>query len=184
MSLLYLTCSRISEITRANVRAGKGLSVKKNQFITVEPFIMVRNIPIYKRSYILRGGKWSKIKNINEYPNRIELPLPLKGDLSRFTSKIQNYLDQLEPEEELFKFKRARAFQIINHVTGEFPHYFRSMGLKMWLRLFHNDLIRLQQFSSHIRLPDLKRYLSTTWTESTYEILNFKMQDTRTNHDE
>lgn len=175
MCLLYLTCTRITELTRGKVRVGMTGGITKDQFVYMKDFIMVRNIPIYKRKFIQRGNKWHPIDFVNDYPFRIELPLPLKGDLSKFTNEIQKYLKELRNDEELFKFKRVRGFQIIKHVTSEFPHYFRSMGLKMWLRIFDRDLVKLQSFSGHRRLVDLGRYLSTAWYESKEEILNFKM---------
>lgn len=177
MCLLYLTCARITEVTRGRVRVGMTTGITKGQFAYLDDFIMVRNLPIFKRKFVQRGGKWSSVDSITDYPHRIELPLPLKGDLSLFTLEIHNYLQYLRDDEELFKFLRYRGFKIIRRVTGEFPHYFRSMGLKMWLRLFSNDLVRLQSFSGHRQIQGLARYLSTSWFESRDDILKFKMQN-------
>jgi len=115
------------------------------------------------------------IEKMEDYPLRSEIPFPLKGGLTIFTDPIVQYLDLLEDEEELFKFGTKRAWQIVNHITGEFPHYLRDMGLKMWLRLFDKDIVRLQNFSGHKRISNLAKYLQSTWIESSRKILRMKL---------
>jgi len=167
MCILYISTARISEIVRANVKGGNSPSITKQQFVTIdENYLMLRNIPIHKRM---------NIEHVEDYPTRIELPFPLKGGLSLFTGHIQNYLIHVQEDEELFKFGRERAWQIINHITGEFPHYLREMGLKMWLRLFERDIVKLQDFSGHRYLTNLAKYLQSTWIENSQQILTMQL---------
>jgi len=168
MCVLYLSTSRISEIVRAEVKGGFLPSVRKNQFVERGEYVMLRQVPVVKRM---------RVKEISDYPFRHEIPLPRKGGLKIFTEPIDKYLEKLTLQEELFKFGRMRGYYIVNHITDEFPHYLREMGLKMWLRLFDRDLVRLQEFSGHAQLDNLARYLRSTWEESSEKILSVKLDD-------
>lgn len=171
MCVLYLSTARISEIVRAKVKGGYSPSIQKKHFIdnARKNYLMLRRVPIFKRM---------RIEKMKDYPLRIEIPLPLKGGLTLFTDPIIKYLSLLEDEDELFKFMTKRAWTIVNHITGEFPHYLRDMGLKMWLRLFDMDIVRLQNFSGHKNIENLAKYLQSTWIESSRKILRMKLEDT------
>jgi hypothetical protein len=84
MSILYLSTGRVSEITRATIIGGKKKSITKDQFVTIGNFIMLRNVIVVKR----------KAETLQDYPTRIEIPLPLKGGLTAFTDPIIKYLDK------------------------------------------------------------------------------------------
>jgi len=166
MCILYLTTARVSEVTRATLKGGYKGSLTKNQFVTRPNFLMLRNIPITKRN----------VEKIEDYPYRIEVPLPTKGQLNKFTNPIVTYLETLDQEEELFKFNTKRAFQIVNFVTGEFPHYLREMGIKLWLRIFDRDLVKLQGFSGHRYIRNLTRYLQESWETAIPKIININLE--------
>jgi len=178
MSLLYLSCSRVSEIVRADVKVGFLPSVRKNQFVKIGEFLMLRNVPIVKRKFVKKGEDWIPVENIQDYPYRQEIDMPLKGGLSIFTKLIVRYLDFLDEEEELFKFKTKRAHQIVKYCSGEFPHYFREMGLKLRLRLFDKHLVQLKTFSGHQRLTNLTRYLEEAeMEESRKRMLSITLEE-------
>jgi len=176
MCLLYLSCCRISELVRWVKRdedTGKVLiikpSVKKSQFVRIGDFLRVRGLPVLKRK---------EPKTLKEYPTRKEISLPLKGELSLFTKPIVQYLNILSEDEELFKFRRVRGFQIVKHCTGEFPHYLREMGLKLWLRLYGMNITMLQEFSSHVTLKNLIRYLREAQSkEAERRLLTMRLRD-------
>lgn len=157
MCLLYLTTCRVSEIVRGLVEVGeKGAkimcklgSITKDQFNFEEDFIKVRDVRIVKRD----------VMTVEDYPKRREIALPRVGDLAIFTETIEQYLNTLNPEEELFKFGPCRAWQIVNHVTGEMNHYLRDMGLKLYSRIVDRNIKDLQDFSGHERLENLIKYL-------------------------
>jgi len=159
MCLLYMTASRVREICRFSNRHVKGPkagtikapSVTKDQFVILGDLLAVRNLRVIKRR---------NVKSLSDYGHRPEIYLPLKGDLSVFTKPVVEYLEYLEPNEELFKFGGVRAYQIVTYCTGgEFPHYLREMGLKMWLRVYGFNIVQLQTFSGHKRVENLIRYL-------------------------
>lgn len=166
ISLLYLTCSRASEIsraviTKANVRFSMP-SVQRRQFVQIGSFIMVRELRNMKVKHIKKAGKWKPLEHGSEYPLRPEIELPLEGGLAKFTKYTQQYLASIDkrPETELFPFDRKQTWRIVNDCTGEFPHYYREMGLKLRLRLFDRDIAQLKNFSGHRRTETLMRYLT------------------------
>jgi len=150
MSLLYLTCARVGEIVRADVVGGYSPSVHKHQFVDGGDVLKLRELIVIKR----------EAESMEDYPVRREIPLSRIGYLARFTRVIEDYLDMLDYNDELFKFKPKRAWQIVNHVTGEMPHYLRDMGLKFYSRLFERNLKDLQDFSGHARVENLMKYLA------------------------
>ena len=170
MCLLYMTCARVSELCRFKRDHIFAPSITKDQFVRIGDFLAIRNLRIIKRK---------KIVDLSDYPSRQEIYLPLKGELSIFTKPILKYLDKLTSNEELFKFRNVRGYQIVTYCTdGEFPHYLRDMGLKMWLRLYGLNVLQLKEFSGHKRLENLIRYLREAESEETMrKMLTIKLED-------
>jgi len=158
MALEYLTICRVSELCRADLKAGYKPSINKGQFHLEGGLLKLREVIVLKRRELV-DGEWTHIQEISHYPIRREIPLPLKGGLSKFTQLILNYLMALDEKEELFKFKRGRAHQIVKHTTGEMNHYFRDMGLKLYARLLDRNIKDLMDFSGHARVETLMKYL-------------------------
>lgn len=158
MALQYLTTSRVSELCRADLQAGYKPSIMKDQFHLEGNLLKLRDVIILKRRELV-NEKWVHIQKIENYPKRKEILLPLIGGLSRFTELIVDYLNMLSEHEELFKFRRGRAHQIVSHTTNEMNHYFRDMGLKLYARLLDRNVKDLQEFSGHKRVEHLIHYL-------------------------
>jgi len=158
MALAYLSTSRVSELCRADLKAGYKPSINKDQFHHEGDFVKLRGVIVLKRRERV-DGEWTHIQDISHYPIRHEIPLPLKGGLSRFTQLIVEYLNLLVTGEELFRFKRGRAHQIVKHTTGEMNHYFRDMGLKLYARLLDRNIKDLMEFSGHAQVETLMKYL-------------------------
>lgn len=169
MSLLYLTVARVSELCkfiffREGMEKPKIMkSIRKSQFVQIGSFLEVRNVRIVKRKFV--GKKLVEVPS--DYPLRNVIRLPMKGGLNVFTNAIVEYLKTIEnPDGELFKFRRQRGFQIVQHCTGgQFPHYLRCMGLKMWLRVFNKNIFMLQKFSGHADIKNLFPYLEEVLTK-------------------
>ena len=158
MALEYLSTCRVSELCRANLKAGYKPSITSDQFHIEGSLLKFRDAIVLKRRELV-NGEWTHIQKIENYPKRNEIPLPLEGGLSRFTQLIVKYLDLLDEGHELFRFRRARAHQIVKHTTGEMNHYFRDMGLKLYARLLDRNLKDLKEFSGHQRVENLMKYL-------------------------
>lgn len=162
MALEYLSTCRVSELCRADLKVGYKGSVTRDQFYAEGDLLWFRGVIIIKRI----------VDKLSDYPKRNEIPMPLEGDLSRFTYLIVDYLDLLGTKEELFKFRRGRAHQIIRHTTREMNHYFRDMGLKLYTRILDRNLKDLKEFSGHARVENLMKYLGEGQLEK--KVLEYK----------
>ncbi len=178
MCLMYLSTCRASELCRATLEAGRKLSVKKNQFTFDGDFIRFRNVIVLKRREPVYDAnskpifdsngrqKYRAIQSLEDYPVRVEIPLPLEGGGSIFTGPIVDHLENLTQDEELFKFHYPRGWQIVEHCTydkenkrGEMQHYLRDMGIKHYSRLLNRNIADLQEFTGHARVENLVKYL-------------------------
>ena len=174
--LMYGSTCRASELCRFDKKNDAGFllfskpSVLKSQFSIDQGLLRFREVIILKRSqpvldpegkqvYKNNKPQYKSIEDLAKYPTRNEITLPLEGDFSVFTKPIIEYLDHLEPEQELFPFKYRRGWQIVNVITGEMQHYLRSMGLKFYSRLLDRNIQDLQKFSGHARIQNLVVYL-------------------------
>ena len=189
MCLMYGSTCRSSELCRYYKRDKDGgllfskHSVDKSQFSIEDDLLKFREVIVLKRREAVRDengdvvyvdGKqqYKVIEDLSKYPTRNEITLPLTGSFSIFTQPIIEYLDTLDPEQELFPFRYRRGWQIVNYCTssgkilengkrepGEMQHYLRDMGLKFYSRLLDRNLKDLQEFSGHARIQNLMVYL-------------------------
>lgn len=169
MALFYLSCCRVSEVVRGKTKVGKLQGLSKIQFKEDGDWLRLTHALIIKQ----RWNKRKRILKAEDYPSRVLIGMPLKGGLSVFTDAIVKHLNQIGEEDVLFPFSRVRAYQIVRRCSGEFPHYFRDMGLKMRFRLISGQpthkLLELQKFSGHQRLENLFSYLDELSLEKTSE---------------
>ena len=160
MSLLFLTAGRISEV----------LSLKKEQFDyeADRSFIIIRNMVLVKRLK-MRNGKPVKHKTA---PIRDEVSLPLRGPLAKFTKLVIDYLSLMDgPKAKLFKFGRHRAWQIVNHVTGEWCHWFRSQAESYYGKYVFNAPFALRDFVGVADIESLGPYVKTQWRDYQEKLL-------------
>jgi integrase len=160
MSLLFLTAGRISEV----------LSLTKEQFDTEadKNFIIIRNMILVKR---LKTRKGKTVKH-RTAPIRDEVPLPLQGSLSKFTRLVTDYLNLIgDPKDRLFRFKRHRAWQIVNHVTGEWCHWFRSQAESYYGKYVFNTPFALRDFVGVSDIESLGSYVKTQWRDYEKQLL-------------
>lgn len=181
MSLMYASTCRASELCRfkrldketKEIEVSKG-GVMKHQFNVGPEFLTFREVIILKRRELNPETKeWEAIKTVENYPVRNEISLPLEGDFSIFTEPILEYLDTLEPNEELFPFMYRRGWQIVSHVTGEMQHYLRDMGIKFYSRLLDRNIKDLQDFTGHARIQNLAKYLGEGQLENKIKSVKF-----------
>jgi integrase len=160
MALLFLTAGRISEV----------LSLTREQF-DVEAyrnFIVIRNMILVKR---LKTRKGKPVRH-RTAPIRDEVPLQLKGPLGKFTRLVQDYLELIdEPKEKLFKFKRHRAWQIVNHVTGQWCHWFRSQAESYYGKYVFSTPFALRDFVGVSDIESLGPYVKTQWKDYREKLL-------------
>ncbi|MHA1829047.1 MAG: site-specific integrase [Candidatus Heimdallarchaeaceae archaeon] len=127
ISILYLTGLRISEALR----------LRKNQFVFLDDYIMVKSIKLSK----------SKVKG---KPRRIQYRdarLPLKGERRPLSILVWDYLNILTEDERLFKFGRVRAWQIIQAYFPEWTcHWFRAFCEDYLYGRWEKDLLAVADY--------------------------------------
>lgn len=107
VSLLYLGCLRVSEILR----------LRKEQFSFDDPEkVVVRSVIVSKKRY--SKGR-SSLRSVW---------LPKTGERSKFTDLVLLWVNQINSDDLLFKFKNFRGWQITYALTGKWNHYFRALG--------------------------------------------------------
>jgi len=160
MSLLFLTAGRISEV----------LSLTKEQFDMEADrnFVIIRNMILVKR---LKTRKGKPVRHKTS-PIRDEVPLPLRGPLSKFTRLVLDYLLLVDdPKAKLLKFGRHRAWQIVNYITGEWCHWFRSQAESYYGKYVFNTPFALRDFVGVTNIESLGPYVKTQWRDYERELL-------------
>lgn len=159
MVLMYICTARVVEITGGATRVGEIPGVSANQFYKTVDFYYLRNLKNVKQKYHKVGNTWEEITDWRQYPNRVEIPIPRSGGLSWVGEHIENYLETQGPRDNLFKIDPCRSYQIVKTTTGEFNHYFKAMGIKLWYILFDGNAFRLKEFTGHKRWESLESYM-------------------------
>lgn len=180
MSCQYILAARVVEVTGGPTKAGVIPGLMCSNIIKTPDFLMVRGLRNVKHKFIKSGPPlkdkellnqegltreekfrlrgWREITDWRDYPMREEIPIPRQGGLSWIADNIEAQLQEVGSG-ELFKISPGRSYQIVREKTGEFNHYFKDMGLKLWYRLFNRDAFKLKKFSGHARWENLERYM-------------------------
>lgn len=126
-SVTYLIGGRISEILR----------LKKNQFIDRDSYIEVRMVELSKSR---RLGKQRK----DQYR---EGRLPKKGERKPLTELVLDYIEDMDEEKRLFKFKPQRAWQIVTALLPEYTiHWLRAFCEDYLYGEWNNDLLAVADY--------------------------------------
>ncbi len=192
-ALLYLTSGRINEV----------LLLRKKQFEEVileyddeeDKIVLIikdfwvskrkkaktilkvdRNAPILDKKGEVIGFKIRKVfRPASEHPHP-EIPLPRKGELAPFTNLVERYLEILN-RDKLFSFGTARAWQIINYITGGkedskkglWNHWFRAQSLSFLVNKLRSTTIVAKDRG--ISNPaTIEHYYVSTWREHIKEL--------------
>lgn len=176
-------------------------SAVKSQFIIQDGFLKFRDNIVLKRSEpVYEDGKqvfkpvkrkrpaidtegniisleyrpvYKPIESLDKYPRRVEIKMPMEGDMNIFTLPVLTYLKYLDTEQELFPFMYRRGWQIVNKVTKEMQHYLRDMGIKFYSRLVDRNLQDLKEFTGHERIQNLTKYLGEGQLEQKLKEVKF-----------
>lgn len=149
----------IATLTLTGLRASEVILLKKTQFLKDGDLVRVH-----------------KVRTIKGGDLRNKIPLPTKGTLGEITRIITDYLD-LVPEGFIFPrgswsrvnfldhIGRTRVYQIVNGITGEYPHYFRAVNATIWARIFDGNAWMLKSFFGWKNLNSSSPYVKTYWEE-------------------
>jgi hypothetical protein len=144
VSLTYVLCGRIGEI----------LALTKNQFEDTEKYLIIHNYHVEKNK---------------QNPLRDNWALSKVGRLAPFTMYTLGYLAMLKSS-KLFLFKRSRAFQIIKHISGFWPHWFRCMGEAYYMRNVFKEPVKCATALRLRRSDTLIEYVPFNWEDYAKEL--------------
>jgi len=142
------------------LRLSEALRLRKSDFslardpMTGEEFISLRRIKLSK----------SKLKQRPRKHQYREGWLPLRGERAPLTKIVLDYLELLEEDEKLFKFKNSRAWQIVTTLVGYPPHYLRAWGEDYLYSAWEKDAVAvsdyikvdIRTFAEYVRKRGLK----------------------------
>lgn len=133
LSLMYVAGLRVNEVLR----------ILKSQFdFESNPkFIIIKDVEISKRK-----KKLIKTKGVP----KIDVWLPLEGELAPFTILVEQYY-RISETDRLFPFGTKRAWAITKHITGKWCHYFRAQRIS---DLINRQKVRLLPAAKIVGIKD------------------------------
>lgn len=178
MALAFSTAGRITVIVGgdrfqlvhgAPKKVGTYDGLTRENLIRTEDYILVKGMKVAKRSQ----------KIIAKYGDQVQVRpdfiIPLKRGLFEnpywdqlvpFAWLVLEYLVKYAPRQgKLFQYKRQRAWQIISHVTGKFPNWFRSQAENFYGHYLLPDSVKLAKFLKIVRPEQTAHYIGYSWKE-------------------
>lgn len=179
MSLTYVSGGRITAVVGGPkwevqngevVKVGYYEGLKRDNFSVTKDLIRVNQMPVVKRKRrtIERHGKHITIRDEFAIPLREDLfENPYWDQLIPFGWLILEYLETHAPEKgyPLFRFERGRAWQIINKITGMYPHWFRAQAEHFYGHYLFTDSVKLAKFLKILRPEQTADYIGYSWKD-------------------
>ena len=178
MSLAYCSAGRIVAVVGGDryklidgvpVRVGEYEGLKRENLHVHEDYILVRRMAVAKRSWkvIAKYGAQVQVRDDFVIPLRRGLfENPYWDQLVPFGWLILEYLRKYAPEKgRLFPYKTKRAWQIIKHVTGMFPNWFRAQAEHFYGHYLLSDSVKLAKFVKVVRPEQVSHYIGYSWQE-------------------
>lgn len=158
MSLAYEGAGRIKET----------LSLRRDNLKVMDGYILVTGMNVFKRTKkIIR--KYGESMTVRD-----DFPLPLEKGLFEnsyydefvpFSQFVLAYLEEYDPKGRLFKLGRRRAWQIVYHVTGYYPNWFRAQAEHFYGNFIMKDTVKLAKFVKVVNPMQVAHYIGYDWTE-------------------
>ena len=178
MSLAYCSAGRIAAVVGGDryervdgvaVKVGEYEGLKRENLVVYDDYIMVKRMIVVKRSrkVIAKYGAQVQIRDDFVIPLRRGLfENPYWDQLVPFGWLILEYLKNYAPEKgRLFPYKTKRAWQIIKHVTGMFPNWFRAQAEHFYGHYLLSDSVKLAKFVKVVRPEQVSHYIGYSWQE-------------------
>jgi len=151
----------ISLLLLSGLRINEALRLRLKQFdFNDKHFIIIRDVYTSKKGF-----------------PREEIPIPLDGKLSPFTSMLKEWLAKIPavenyviPSASMFgihwnkPLSRQRSHYIVKALTGFFPHYYRSLCESHYGRIFKTNWA-LKDFMGLADLRSTEPYVKTDWRD-------------------
>lgn len=100
---------------------------------------------------------------------RAEIALPLEGakypwgEFGLFTKLLLEYLEEAPEEGKIFRIGRLRAWQVVQALTGVWPHYLRSVCESHLMRIMRDAVIVGRYMK--VNPATLSRYVQADWRD-------------------
>ena len=149
MALLYLTSGRILEVLQL-IKNQFRVDKEDKDFLVIIGFWVskrmddhVRKVPVW----IEKEKRYVAVERhipASEHPEP-DIPLPRVGQLAPLTKLVEDYLEYLDQDEQLFTFGESRAWTIVNYITGKWNHWFRAQSLSFQVNLLRSTIAVAKQ---------------------------------------
>lgn len=117
-----------------------------------------------------------KVRTVKGGDLRAKIPLPTQNELGEYTKIFLRHVDKI-PDRASFIFPRGsglginfdqhisrkRVYQIVNGMTGLYPHYFRSVHASIYAKVFGFDAWKLKAFMGWKNLNSSSPYVKSNW---------------------
>jgi len=183
MSCVYCSGGRISSVVgggkfqvqdvgdkREPVKIGeyKGL-VWDNLEFSKKGYILVKQMVVVKRSQkvIAKYGIQAGVRDDFMIPLKHGLfDNPYWDQLIPFGWLLLEFLKTYAPKDGgLFNYERRRAWQIIKHITGKFPNWFRAQAEHFYGHFLLSDTVKLAKFVKVVKPEQVGHYVGYSWRE-------------------
>ena len=178
MSLVYCSAGRIAAVVggdRYEVVDGKPVKVGVYEGLKRENLVVYDDYLLIKRMIVVKRTRKTIAKYGSQVQVRDDFVIPLKRGLFEnpywdqlvpFGWLILEYLERYAPEKgRLFQYKTKRAWQIIKHVTGMFPNWFRAQAEHFYGHFLLPDSIKLAKFVKVVRPEQVSHYIGYSWQQ-------------------
>jgi len=158
MSLAYLSAGRVKAVCL----------LEHDNFLVQPNFIVVQGMRVVKRTQkiIAKYGEAVTVRDDFALPLKRGLfENPYWDQLIPFTKLVLDYLEKFHPKRRLFLFGRKRGWQIINHITGMFPNWFRAQAEHFYGNFLIKDTVKLAKFVKVVNPMQVAHYIGYDWTE-------------------
>lgn len=143
IALVYLGALRISEALR----------ISTDQFIDRGEYWQIQSVELSKS--VVEGKPRNDIYR--------EVRLPKTGERSTLTDMLLKHVNSLDYGEQLYKFTRQRAWQIITAIMPEHTcHWFRAYGEDYLYSMWNNDILAVADYVK-VDARTLQQYIRGRW---------------------
>jgi len=186
MATAYISAGRISEIVQGykhttQVVYENGKKKRKAIIVGKYPGLQRENVTV-RPDYIYFSGVLV-VKRTQKVIERHGIAVTIRADfvtplrhgvfenpywdqLIPFSYLLLDYLKKFAPKKgSIFPITRTRAYQIINYVTGMWPHWFRAQAEHFYGNFLLTDSIKLSKFVKVVDPKSVKTYIGYDWRE-------------------
>jgi len=150
--VLYVVALRVSEALR----------LTRENFTVNQSAITIEGIQLSKATKTYTKGKFKGKTVTRKQLFREYAFIRLDGERENLGKIVQEYLMLLDSKEKLFKFKRARAYQIVSTLLGVPCHWLRAFGENYLYDHWEHDILAVSDYVK-IEPQTLSQYIRRSY---------------------